>query len=568
MPPRKKRSTEEEEELDVPDESLGLEQPKYVAGKQPRLENKLIHVDYESSLDPSSELFKDTWTIPKFNLFISFILDNLMETYKGMFKDFIKLPSRKFHPQYYYKIDKPISINEIKSRDYEFEKGSITFLLDTELLAKNCAVYNESDSLIVKNSLQIVNYIKYEVLKAKNIKRNYLLTDDVKSRLMNYMDRLVDATDRDIDEQLASENNVADNEMKVSHPFMDLVDRNELSEYYEVIQRPLALNIIRKNLEVGLYSKIYDFIIDIQLVFQNALVFNDPETLIYQDANKLLLFFNSLIQKSFFPELQDASERGEINLEYDKIEFQQYLGTTIVEAVPVVLEDNEAADYDFNHVEGLGNGYNRSLLVEDYLLGPNKEDSLNKKAKLSTAPLDEQPKTPKYNILKSLQKETISNDHIVERKHYELIKQVTIYSSKNLYGLATRPLPGSRPSCNQNWVEFLFSGPELSQNENMYSFSLQPIQTFLTLMAETIDTSVQTTLTVNKETINANNTPAPLKPEETEEGTQNIKPDKIIGEPQTYDIRLNEGLNFIEFKCNDTTNSKNELMKFWVNVLP
>ncbi|EDO14310.1 hypothetical protein Kpol_160p1, partial [Vanderwaltozyma polyspora DSM 70294] len=341
MPPRKKRTLEESEaegkvgadtgesEVSTPVavSSINGDGPKYPPGKHPRGENKLPNVDYETPIDADLELYKDEWTIPKFNLFISFILDNLVETYKSMFKDFIKLPSRKFHPQYYYKIQKPISINEIKSRDYEVPKGSHIFLLDVELLTKNCASYNEADTLIVKNSMQIVNYIRYEVLKAKNIKRNYLLTEDVSSRLLAYVNRLINATDKDIDKQLGFVFQNSDDTMKISTPFLELVDRDELSEYYEIIQRPVALSIIKKNLEVGLYSKIYDLIIDMQLVFENALVFNHSDTLIYQDAKKLLKYFNSLMQNNFFPELQDASERGEIKLEYDKIEFEQYLGT-------------------------------------------------------------------------------------------------------------------------------------------------------------------------------------------------------------------------------------------------
>ncbi|EDO14897.1 hypothetical protein Kpol_348p1 [Vanderwaltozyma polyspora DSM 70294] len=146
----------------------------------------------------------------------------------------------------------------------------------------------------------------------------------------------------------------------------------------------------------------------------------------------------------------------------------------------------------------------------------------------------------------------------MQRKPYELIKQLAIYSSKSLYGLATKPLPGSRPSCNQNWVEFIFNGLELSQNENMYSFSLQPIQTFLTLVVDTADPSSESTLIVNKDVINMNNN-------NRSSVTQNeLQQDNN----RSYDIRLNEGLNFIEFKCKDSSKTKDESMKFWVNVLP
>lgn len=388
MPPKKRKLVEEEEEKSV---------TKYAAGKQPR-NGVLPIVEYNQPLYPDSELHKELWSIPKFNLFISFTIDFLIESYKTMFKDFIKLPSRKFHPQYYYKVQQPISINEIKSRDYEFPDGPHTFLLDVELLAKNCMSYNETDSLIVKNSLQVVQYIEYEVLKAKNVTRNYLVSEDVKSKLLSYFNRVLTATDKSIEEEMGVVHANADDVMKIGEPFMQLVDKNELPDYYEVIHRPTGLELIKQNLEVGYYSKIYDFIVDTQSAFQNALVFNDPDTLIFQDAKKLLDFFNHIMQQKFFPELQDASERGEIKLEYDKVEYEQYLANGGDENTEGILEDDDVTDFDFNHIEGLGNGYNRAILSEDYLLGPNRAESQAKKPKLST-PIEEPPKILKYNIV-------------------------------------------------------------------------------------------------------------------------------------------------------------------------
>lgn len=553
----KKRKAPEEEEEKV---------AKYVAGKQPRT-GDLPNVDYNIPLFPDSELYQDDWSIPKFNLFISFTLNYLIESYKAVFKDFIKLPSRKFHPQYYYRIQQPISINEIKSRDYEFPDGSHTFLLDVELLAKNCASYNEADSLIVKNSLQMVHYIEYEVLKAKNVTRNYLISDDVRPRLLNYLNRVIDATDKDIELEYGATKTDADGSMKISEPFMHLVERDELPDYYEVIHRPSALAPVKQNLEVGYYPKIYDFIIDTQLVFQNALVFNDSTTLIYQDAQKLLRYFNYLIQNKFFPELRDASERGEIKLEYDKVEYEQYLANGGNDQTEEVPEEDDDADFDFNHFEGLGNGYNRALLSEDYLLGPEKLDLQSKKQKLST-PIEEPPRVLKYNILASMQKELTSEEHTMEKVPYELINQVCIYSSKNLYRQATTPVVGGKPSCSQNWVEYLFNGHQLSQNENLFSLTLQPVQTFLTLAATLNDKKSATSLTVNKENINSERTTLNSLAQQQGSTQDKKEQQEDSSGSEKFDIRLNEGLNYVEFKCEKAESEKKEVMRFWINVLP
>lgn len=557
MPVKLKRKAPEEEE---PEKAV-----KFVAGKQPR-SGDLPNVDYNIPLYPESELHQDEWSIPKFNLFISFTINYLLESYKSVFKDFIKLPSRKFHPQYYYRVQQPISINEIKSRDYEFPDGPHTFLLDVELLAKNCASYNESDSLIVKNSLQMVQYIEYEVLKAKNVTRNYLVSDEVRPRLLSYLNRVIDATDREIEIEYGATKTDADDTMKISEPFMELVSKEELPDYYEVIHRPSALALVKQNLEVGYYSKIYDFIIDTQAVFQNALVFNDSSTLIYQDAQKLLNYFNHLIQDKFFPELRDASERGEIKLEYDKIEYEQYLadgGNDNTEEVP---DEDDEADFDFNHFEGLGNGYNRAVLSEDYLLGPNRAEPLNKSQRLST-PIEEPPRVPKYNIITSIQKEFVSQEHTMEKVPYQMINQVCIFSSKSLYRQATTPVVGGKPSCNQNWVEYIFNGDQLSLNENMFSLTLQPVQTFLTLTATVFDRKTEVSLTLNKEDIKSQSATTNGAKQQQETPQETVE-EKDLSEPEKFDIRLNEGLNYAELKCQHSTGEKKELMRFWINVLP
>lgn len=557
MPVKLKRKAPEEEE---PEKAV-----KFVAGKQPR-SGDLPNVDYNIPLYPESELHQDEWSIPKFNLFISFTINYLLESYKSVFKDFIKLPSRKFHPQYYYRVQQPISINEIKSRDYEFPDGPHTFLLDVELLAKNCASYNESDSLIVKNSLQMVQYIEYEVLKAKNVTRNYLVSDEVRPRLLSYLNRVIDATDREIEIEYGATKTDADDTMKISEPFMELVSKEELPDYYEVIHRPSALALVKQNLEVGYYSKIYDFIIDTQAVFQNALVFNDSSTLIYQDAQKLLNYFNHLIQDKFFPELRDASERGEIKLEYDKIEYEQYLadgGNDNTEEVP---DEDDEADFDFNHFEGLGNGYNRAVLSEDYLLGPNRAEPLNKSQRLST-PIEEPPRVPKYNIITSIQKEFVSQEHTMEKVPYQMINQVCIFSSKSLYRQATTPVVGGKPSCNQNWVEYIFNGDQLSLNENMFSLTLQPVQTFLTLTATVFDRKTEVSLTLNKEDIKSQSATTNGAKQQQDTPQETVE-EKDLSEPEKFDIRLNEGLNYAELKCQHSTGEKKELMRFWINVLP
>ena len=581
MPPKKKVKVDEEAEN---------EGPKYVAGKMPR-QGDIPPVEYSESLRPDSELFKEEWSIPKFNAFVTYTLDDLRETYPNIFKDFIKLPSRKFHPQYYYKIDQPISINEIKNRDYEYADGTKDFLLDVELLAKNCAAYNEEDSLIVKNAYQMVNYIKNAALKAKNVKRNYMLTADIKPRVEELLKGLIDATALTISSSIpsltAKLQDTSDNEFKLSEPFMEMVDKEGLPEYYEVINKPIALGIVQKNLEMNYYTKVYDFITDVHTVFDNAFVFNSADSLIYQSALALLEYFDFTTEETFFKGLKDLSERGEVTLEFDKYEMDKYLGHGGNSEQPLAADESDEELDDFNHVEGLGNGYTRNLLTEDYLLGPNYTNTtLSKTGDGSTVALPEktnkQVNVPKFNIIKSLKTEAVSDQFKMEKKIYDNIEEVSIFTSKGLYTQGINPMQGSGPSCAQNWLQFDFIGNQLNQNENIFSLSLDPIQTFLTVVTRVTKPNLKVILQLNKDIMR------PRKDKKRQHnavdgastGEEGAQEDATDLEPvqEKFDIRLTEGLNMLEVRCETTMGDSTatettvppivESMKFWINVAP
>lgn len=552
MPPRKRKALESVD--NVSEQNFGPR--KYVAGKQPRTQEPLPEIDNRNPLDCEEELFRDgDWSIPKLNLYITYTLDNLVEAYKPIFKDFIKLPSRKFHPGYFYRIEQPISINEIKNRDYEYKDGEKQFLLDVELIRKNCFAYNDAESLIVKNSIQAVHYIKNEVLKAKNITKNYLINEQVKERLLKLLDLVLQSTEMSIAKTLGSPTDGLDNKARICEPFMDLVNQEEFPDYYEVIHKPISLNMIKSNLQSGYYSKIYDFYVDFQLLFQNAQVFNEPETLIYQNSDKLLKTFHRLMSDRFFPELKDSSERGEIKLEYDKFEYEQYLANAGQGEENGSDGDNND-DYDFNHYEGLGNGYNRTLLPSDYLLGPSKSEDKGKSSKFEEIV---QTDILKFNVLKSQANQNSEvltiKDEDEKTRTFTLIDNIQLSSSTTIYEQATRPPQGTLPSINQNWAEYFFDGKVLNENNNIFVLTLPQIQRALTMKVDLkvkISDQTPATFFVNKEKVN----PTPMMNLEDNE----MKP--------KYDVTLTEGLNNLDFTVQNLDQNKTERVQFWINVLP
>ncbi|KAF8628527.1 hypothetical protein AX15_003840 [Amanita polypyramis BW_CC] len=74
---------------------------------------------------------------------------------------------------------------------------------------------------------------------------------------------------------------------QLSAMFMDLVDRTEWPQYYEVIPEPRCLNNIRDGVAKSRYKDARDVYTDISLVFWNALYYNEPGSQIAGDAGTL-----------------------------------------------------------------------------------------------------------------------------------------------------------------------------------------------------------------------------------------------------------------------------------------
>ncbi|KAF4584606.1 hypothetical protein EYR38_001835 [Pleurotus pulmonarius] len=69
--------------------------------------------------------------------------------------------------------------------------------------------------------------------------------------------------------------------------FLELVDRKDWSEYYEIIPEPRCLNHIRSGVEKNRYKDALDVYTDLSLVFWNALFYNEPDSIISKDAATL-----------------------------------------------------------------------------------------------------------------------------------------------------------------------------------------------------------------------------------------------------------------------------------------
>lgn len=93
---------------------------------------------------------------------------------------------------------------------------------------------------------------------------------------------------------------------KQAWPFLSPVNRDEVPDYYNVIESPMDLSTIEERLESDAYSAPKDLIKDLKLVFSNCRQYNDSTTVYSKCANKLEKYMWTLIEE--IPEWVDVLE--------------------------------------------------------------------------------------------------------------------------------------------------------------------------------------------------------------------------------------------------------------------
>lgn len=71
---------------------------------------------------------------------------------------------------------------------------------------------------------------------------------------------------------------------RLSTIFLRLPSRAELPDYYATIKRPIDMERLRSHMAGGRYQDVEALVEDFALMFNNACMYNEPESLIYRDA--------------------------------------------------------------------------------------------------------------------------------------------------------------------------------------------------------------------------------------------------------------------------------------------
>ncbi|KAL5535989.1 hypothetical protein ACEPAF_4083 [Sanghuangporus sanghuang] len=208
--------------------------------------------------------------------------------------DFLRLPSKRQFPDYYEIIKQPVALDDIKSQLENHAYASLEALreeLDT--CFRNAKRYNQRESVIWKDAKTLQKLANKELDKiirkgkeddegsdkegGKKKEKGVNIHRLMKNRLL----KLVAKTD--------------ESERKLSDPFMELPSKKKWAIYYKLISRPICLEDIFKRIKRKEYHTIPDFINDVDLVFLNAMSFNEDHSPIWEDALALKTYFHQIM---------------------------------------------------------------------------------------------------------------------------------------------------------------------------------------------------------------------------------------------------------------------------------
>lgn len=80
-------------------------------------------------------------------------------------------------------------------------------------------------------------------------------------------------------------------------PFLVLPSKKLYPDYYQIIQHPIDMNTIERNIENDRYGTVDDIVGDYRLMFSNCRKYNEENSMIYDDANRLEKVLNSKLKE-------------------------------------------------------------------------------------------------------------------------------------------------------------------------------------------------------------------------------------------------------------------------------
>ncbi|XP_070193759.1 protein polybromo-1-like isoform X2 [Littorina saxatilis] len=231
---------------------------------------------------------------------------------------FCKLPSKKFYPDYYKEIKKPMSLynvrKKIKTNQYQTLRECA---MDINLIFENARKYNQDESKIYKDACTLQKVLiekKREMdkeggsdeapltvthfpgLKEGREEEDIPTTTKAKGRKSDPESKKKTPKKGPEDGGLKKRLNILfktayectdANGRSLRHIFMGLPSRKDYPDYYQVIVEPTDMTMIEAKIKENKYPNEQALINDFELMFNNARHYNEEGSVVYQDAEML-----------------------------------------------------------------------------------------------------------------------------------------------------------------------------------------------------------------------------------------------------------------------------------------
>ncbi|XP_062616162.1 protein polybromo-1-like [Saccostrea cucullata] len=269
--------------------------------------------DLEASMDASLLDYDDdsgaeTIMSEDDNLYVTLL--NAVKTHRmssgeTIFEPFVKLPSKRFYPDYYEEISKPMSLSNVRKKIKVLSVSLFMLTFHAVILQKVMMDRKrELDRLEGSKDLGLDDISSSQFdLPAMKISREFFDEDSqastsskqrrgtglsdsdkkrakratpeemMKRRLWTLYRSVFDATDPD--------------GRPLRYIFMQLPSKRDYPDYYQVITNPIDLSMIEAKLRADKYPSEQHIITDFERLFNNARLYNEEESLVYQDAEQL-----------------------------------------------------------------------------------------------------------------------------------------------------------------------------------------------------------------------------------------------------------------------------------------
>jgi len=223
--------------------------------------------------------------------------------------------SQEYYPDYYKLIKKPMNFQTIRERiETDAYAGNLVECLsDIDLMWQNCIKYNSEGSDIVEVTMQECK-AETERLLSERVPQLWAERPSAKADRKRTRDR--DQANSKFLMQIVRDAK----QLSYCEYFLYPVDVSQFPGYSEIVQQPMDLTTIEKSIKAGAYNSaghdskpgrgVDAFAIDMDLIWENCLAYNDPNSDIGDMANAFCAWIDENLKSAQYQSLGLGDSRG------------------------------------------------------------------------------------------------------------------------------------------------------------------------------------------------------------------------------------------------------------------